>query len=103
MGEALWSVRANPLIAAAIAGLAWLVGLVLSWLVAMALLPESAHVRGAPAEDALPGMDRPQFGWLELAGLALFVVPRSMAPGRAPPSPRHLRASGRSPPPPSPP
>ena len=75
IGEVLWSVRANPLLAAAVAGLAWVLGLVLTWLTALALLPESSRsflerVQGTPFLEWLS----PQFGWLELAGLVLYVV-----------------------------
>lgn len=73
IGEVLWSVRANPLLAAAIAVLAWVLGLVLTWLTALALLPESSRsflerVQGTPFLDWLS----PQFGWLEIAGLVLY-------------------------------
>jgi hypothetical protein len=75
MGEVLWSVRANPLVAAAVAGLAWVLGLVFTWLTALALLPESSRsfverVQGTPFLEWLS----PQFGWLEMAGLVLYVV-----------------------------
>ena len=75
IGEVLWSVRANPLLAAVMAGLAWVLGLVLAWLTALALLPESSRsflerVQGTPFLEWLS----PQFGWLELAGLVLYVV-----------------------------
>ena len=75
MGEILWSVRAHPLIAAVMAGLAWLVGLVFTWMTAMALLQESTRtfverLQHTPFLDWLS----PQFGWLEVAGLVLYVV-----------------------------
>ncbi len=74
IGEVLWSVRANPLLAAAVAGLAWVLSLVLTWLTALALLPESSRsflerVQGTPFLEWLS----PQFGWLEIAGLVLYV------------------------------
>ena len=74
IGEILWSVRAHPLIAAGIAGLAWVVGLVLTWMIAMALLQESTRtflerLQHTPFLDWLG----PQFGWLEIAGLVLYV------------------------------
>jgi hypothetical protein len=74
MGEVLWSVRANPVVAAALASLAWVLGLVFTWLTALALLPESSRtflerVQGTPFLEWLS----PQFGWLELAGLLLYV------------------------------
>lgn len=75
IGALLWQVRASPLWAALVAGLAWLLGLVLTWVVAMAILPDSARtfverLQGTPFIDWLS----PQFGILELAGLAIYVV-----------------------------
>lgn len=75
IGAVLWQVRASPLLAALIAAGAWLVGLVLTWLVAMAILPGSSRtflerVEGTPFIDWLS----PQFGLLEIAGLALFMA-----------------------------
>lgn len=75
IGEVLWSVRAHPLVAAVIAALTWVVGLVFSWLTAMALLQESSRtflerLQNTPFLDWLS----PQFGWLEAAGLVLYVV-----------------------------
>ena len=75
IGEILWSVRAHPLVAAVMAGLAWLAGLVLTWITAMALLPESTRtfierLQHTPFLDWLG----PQFGWLEIIGLALYIV-----------------------------
>ncbi len=75
IGEILWSVRAHPLVAAVIAGLAWLAGLVLTWLTAMALLQESTRtfierLQHTPFLDWLG----PQFGWLEIVGLALYIA-----------------------------
>jgi hypothetical protein len=75
IGEILWSVRAHPLVAAVIAGLAWLAGLVLTWVTAMALLPESTRtfierLQHTPFLDWLG----PQFSWLEVVGLALYIV-----------------------------
>lgn len=75
IGEILWSVRAHPVVAAVVATAAWLVGLVFTWITAMALLPESSRslierVQNTPFLDWLG----PQFGWLETAGLVLYVV-----------------------------
>jgi hypothetical protein len=74
IGEVLWSVRLHPLVAAVIASLAWAVGLVLTWMIAMALLQESTRsflerLQGTPFLEWLG----PQFGWLEIAGLVLYV------------------------------
>ena len=75
IGAVLWQVRANPLLAVAIAALAWLAGLVGTWLLAMALLPASARtflerIEGTPFLDWLS----PQFGLVEVVGLIVFVV-----------------------------
>jgi hypothetical protein len=75
IGAVLSLVRPAPLLAAGIAGLAWLTGLVLTWLVAMALLPSSSRtflerLEGTPFLDWLS----PQFGLLEIAGLVLLVI-----------------------------
>ncbi len=92
IGVLLWQVRASPLLAALIAGAAWLVGLILTWLVAMAMLPSSSRtflerVEGTPFLDWLA----PQAGLLEIVGLGLYILaalygarPRSgtAAPGR---------------------
>jgi hypothetical protein len=75
IGALLWQVRASPWLAAAIATLAWLAGLVLTWLLALAILPASSRtfverVQGTPFLDWLS----PQFGLLEIAGLLLYVL-----------------------------
>lgn len=75
IGAILFQVRAAPLWAALIAGLAWLGGLVGTWLVSMAILPASSRtflerLEGTPFLDWLS----PQFGLLEMAGLVVFVV-----------------------------
>lgn len=75
IGEVLWSVRVHPAVAAGIAVAAWIAGLVFTWMTAMALLPESARtfverLQGTPFLDWLS----PQFGWLEVGGLALYLV-----------------------------
>ena len=75
IGAVLWQVRANMLIAVAIAALAWVGGLVWTWLVAMAILPASSRtflerLEGTPFLDWLS----PQFGLVEIAGLVIFAV-----------------------------
>jgi hypothetical protein len=74
IGAILWMVRAHPLLAAAMAAGAWLLGLVLTWLVSLAILPASSRtfterVAGTPFVDWLA----PQFGAMEIAGLVLYV------------------------------
>jgi hypothetical protein len=75
IGVVLYQVRLSPLLAAAIAALAWLAGLVATWLVAMTILPSSSRtfverIEGTAFIDWLS----PQFGLLEVVGLLLFVV-----------------------------
>lgn len=75
IGAVLWQVRATPLLAALIATGAWLLGLVLTWLVAMAILPGSSRsflerVEGTPFLE----WQAPQFGAIEVLGLALYVA-----------------------------
>jgi hypothetical protein len=74
IGEVLWSVHAHPLVAAAMAALAWLAGLLLSWVVAMALIQESSRTLLGRLQ-ATPFLEwlGPQFGWLQLVGLMLYV------------------------------
>ncbi|HSM34334.1 MAG TPA: hypothetical protein VK987_09625 [Anaerolineae bacterium] len=75
IGALLWQVRATPWLAAAFGTLAWLGGLALTWLLALAMLPASSRsfierVQGTPFLDWL----LPQFGLLEVAGLALYLL-----------------------------
>ncbi|MEA2025984.1 MAG: hypothetical protein U9O18_04775 [Chloroflexota bacterium] len=75
IGAVLWQVRPAPLTAAVVGAIAWLMGLVLTWLVALAILPDSSRtfierVEGTPFLDWLA----PQFGLLEVAGLVVYVV-----------------------------
>lgn len=75
IGEVLWSVRAHPALAALVATAAWALGLVLTWIAAMALLPASSRTFLERLEQT-PFLDwlSPQFGWLELVGLVLYVA-----------------------------
>ncbi len=75
IGALLGRARAAPLLAAAIAGPAWLAGLLLTWLLAMAMLPGSSRTFIERVE-ATPFLDwlAPQFGLLQVAGLVLYVV-----------------------------
>ena len=75
IGALLWQVRGSPVVAAIIAAGAWLAGLLLTWLVAMAILPSSARtflerVQGTPFVDWVA----PQFGIVEVLGLVLYVA-----------------------------
>ena len=75
IGEVLWSVRAKPIVAAAVASLAWVVGLVLTWLTAMALLPASSRTFLERVENT-PFLEwlSPQFGWVEITSLVLYLA-----------------------------
>lgn len=73
IGVALRQAKWPALLAAAMGAGAWLLGLILTWLLAMALLPGSSRtflerVEGTPFIDWL----WPQLGLLELAGLVLY-------------------------------
>jgi hypothetical protein len=75
IGALLWQVKASPLLAAAIAAAAWLVGLILTWLLAMAMLPNSSRtfmerVEGTPFLE----WQAPQAGIVEILGLVLYVL-----------------------------
>lgn len=74
VGAALRQAAAPSALAAALGSVAWLLGLVLTWLVSMAILPGSSRtflerVEGTPFLDWLV----PQFGALEIASLLLIV------------------------------
>jgi hypothetical protein len=89
IGVALREARAPVLLAVLIGLLAWLAGLLLSWLVAMALLPGST--RTLPERiGATPFLDwlAPQFGLMELLGLLLVVGLAAWTdrPGARPPA-----------------
>lgn len=73
IGVVLWQVRPAPLLAAAIGLLAWVAGLLLTWLVAMAILPSSARTFLERLE-ATPFIEwlAPQFGPLEIVALVLL-------------------------------
>ncbi len=75
IGAVLWQARGNPLLAALVAAGAWALGLVLTWLVSMAILPGSS--RGfLERVAATPFLDwqLPQFGAIDVLGLLLYVV-----------------------------
>ena len=75
IGALLWQARAHPLLAALVAAAAWLLGLVLTWLVSMAILPGSS--RTFPERlAATPFLEwqAPQFGGIEVLGLLLYVI-----------------------------
>jgi hypothetical protein len=73
IGAVLRQARAPVLLAVFLGLTAWLLGLVLSWLLAMALLPSSARtfaerLEGTPFLDWLT----PQLGLLEMVGLLVY-------------------------------
>jgi len=75
IGAVLWQVRATPLLAALIAAVTWLAGLLLTWLVALAILPGSSRTFLERVE-ATPFLEwqAPQFGVIEVVGLVLYLV-----------------------------
>lgn len=75
IGTLLWQGRLGPLAAALIAAAAWGLGLVLTWLVSMAILPGSSRTLLERLE-ATPFLEwqAPQFGGIETVGLLLYVV-----------------------------
>jgi len=75
IGALLWSVRAHPALAATIAVAAWVLGLVFTWLTAMAILPGSSRTFLERVEHT-PFLDwlAPQFGVIEVLGLVLYVL-----------------------------
>lgn len=74
VGSLLRGARSPRVLAAAWAASAWLLGLVFSWLLAMAVLPGSTR-SFAERLASTPFIDwlAPQFGPLELAGLVICV------------------------------
>ena len=75
IGLTLRQARLPALLAAAMGVATWVVGLVLTWLLAMALLPGSSRtfferLEGTPFVD----WASPQLGLLELAALLLYAV-----------------------------
>jgi hypothetical protein len=75
IGALLWQGRVRPLVAALIAAAAWGLGLVLTWLVSMAILPGSSRTF-LERLAATPFLEwqAPQFGGIEMVGLLLYVV-----------------------------
>lgn len=75
IGALMWQVGASRWLAVAVAMGAWLLGLSLTWLLAMALLPGSSRtflerLGNTPFVDWLA----PQFGFLDVLGLVLYLV-----------------------------
>ena len=75
IGVATRRANGSPLIAISLAAGAWLLGLVFSWLLAMAILQGSSRTLLERLE-AVPFTDwmSPQFGVLEIIGLVIYVV-----------------------------
>jgi ribose/xylose/arabinose/galactoside ABC-type transport system permease subunit len=75
IGAVLWQARAHPLLAALVAGGAWLLGLALTWLVSMAILPGSSR-SFLERLEATPFLEwqQPQFGAIEVLSLLFYVV-----------------------------
>lgn len=74
IGVLVRSRDAHPLLAVALAAIAWLLGLVLSWLLALAILPGSSRTFFERVQ-ATPFLDwmSPQFGFVEVLGLIVYV------------------------------
>lgn len=74
IGALVRQVHGTVPLAAGVAALAWLAGLVLTWLVSMAILPGSSRTFLERVE-ATPFLDwmAPQLGLFEVAGLLLYV------------------------------
>jgi hypothetical protein len=75
IGAVLRPTPRAPWLAVAVAALAWLAGLLFTWLIAMALLPASSRtflerLQGTPFTDWLS----PQFGLVEVAALLLYMA-----------------------------
>jgi hypothetical protein len=75
IGAVLRQARRSMLLAASLGAFAWVAGLILTWLVAMVILPGSSRTL-AERLEATPFLDwlTPQFGLLEMVGLVLFIV-----------------------------
>lgn len=83
IGSALRTAWPSAILGALVGTAAWLLGLVLTWLVAMALLPASSRtflerLAATPFSDWLS----PQFGLLEVAGLLLLAGVAAIAARR---------------------
>jgi hypothetical protein len=75
IGAVLRPVPRAPWLAVAVAALAWLAGLLFTWMIAMALLPASSRtfierLQGTPFTDWLS----PQFGLVEVVAVLLYVA-----------------------------
>jgi hypothetical protein len=75
VGALLWQGGWGPLVAVAIAAVAWGVGLVLTWMLAMLILPGSSRTWFERLQNT-PFLEwqAPQLGFLELASLVLYVL-----------------------------
>jgi hypothetical protein len=74
IGASLRQANGSSMLGACVGGLAWLVGLILTWLLSMAVLPGSSRtfierIAATPFLDWLA----PQLGLLEAAALVIFV------------------------------
>jgi hypothetical protein len=74
IGASLRQARGSPVLAACIGGLSWLAGLLLTWLLSMAILPGSSRTFSERVA-ATPFLDwlAPQLGLLEATALVAFV------------------------------
>ncbi|MFV2062406.1 MAG: hypothetical protein ACC726_02690 [Chloroflexota bacterium] len=75
IGATLRGARASSVLAAALAASAWLLGLIFSWMVALAILQSSSRTFLERLQNTsfLDWM-APQFGLLEIVGLIVYVA-----------------------------
>lgn len=75
IGKLMRAAGGATIVAVALAATAWLLGLIGTWLVSMALLPGSSRTF-AERLEATPFVDwmSPQLGLLEVAGLLLYGI-----------------------------
>lgn len=83
IGAAIRSANGSWLVAAGLSVAAWLLGLVFTWLLALAILQGSSRtylerIEGTPFTDWMS----PQFGALEIIGLVVYVVTAAYASRR---------------------
>ena len=75
IGATLRGARASSVLAAALAASAWLLGLVFSWMVALAILQSSSRTFLERLQNtAFLDWIAPQFGLLEIVGLIVYVA-----------------------------
>jgi hypothetical protein len=90
IGVCLRRARLSPWLAAGLGAAAWLAGLLLAWLLAMAILPGSSRTLPERlAATPFPEWLAPQLGLVELLTLAVFVAVPFWTVHRAAPETTH--------------